>query len=356
MSDRALPPWLGDATAPGRHQADSLRFVLPPPVLALVREATRPTQAEVAALLRHRRRPGRRRVRWLLLPALLVAAALGVARLRESGTTVLHSHPVQTEAGLLVLSPGVEAYLGGAWVRGSGTVREVAPGHLEVSGALELELGAPTVLTFEGQRFAVGPGRVRTGPQGITIPPLPEGAAPSPGTPPARPRPPREPPAPEPAAPAADVTAWMEILEELESGEAAASRLEQFIATHPDSRYAAEARALILLVGSASAEPRLMQIEQWLGAHPGSPRSLELRALAAQIARDELRDCARARPHDEVVAREGAPAARAVARAFLGLCASAEGRADDAQRWFDQVDLQLLDPELRGAVSAHRRR
>lgn len=342
-----LPPWLGGATRPGPRDADRLRVRLEPPVLALLRESTRATDAEILAF--HRRRPRRApRARWFLAPVALVAGLALVVRLQGPGT-VREAPPIEAAPGLFTVQPGVDAFVAGVWVRGSGTVREIGPGRLEVSGDLELDLQTRTILVVHGRPVALGPGRVRTGPDGITPPPAPERV---------------DPPAPTPAHARpvvdADRSAWMEVLAQLEEGDTADQirRLEQFTAAYPASRYAAEARATVLLLrdSTTDAESRLREIEGWLQANPDRPRALEIRALAARIARDELRDCARAQPHDEAVARAGAPAARATAAAFLGLCASADGRAAEAAAWFDQIDRALLDPELRQAIADHQRR
>jgi hypothetical protein len=52
--------------------------------------------------------------------------------------------------------------------------------------------------------------------------------------------------------------------------------------------------------------------------------------------------------------RANVGSAREKARAFLGLCALAEGRKADGERWLSAVDPSALDEGLRRAVKVAR--
>src|SRR5262249_14273210 len=155
---------------------------------------------------------------------------------------------------------------------------------------------------------------------------------------------------PETAAPPADpsVAAWSAVLLLLEQhgprGQTVEA-LDRFLAAYPDSRFAPEASALLLLVRGTSGPPgpTMEALEAWIAANPGHPRRLEIEALAGSVARDGLRDCTRAMPHDRIVAERASGAVRARSQAFLGLCLVEVGKREEGLGVLDEVDVTQLD-------------
>jgi hypothetical protein len=380
-----IPPWVRDATRPTDSEIGRVASPLDPDVARIARAVTSPSEWEIGRI---RPRLPRRRLSlaWLAIPAAaLVGLWAGRAAMAPQATEIAIS---SKDDGLFLVRPGeVVEIARGVRASGDGVVR-VVPGAIRVDGRLHLaitdlaafelssghfEATAAEVDVDAGDVLTVASGEVR-GP-GDTIlrpgdrwpppvsiaviaqgPPAPV-AAPReirPAPPPVVALQPEPPVEPKPAEQAPAVAAWRSVLDALESHPKPAEQavlLGEYSASWPDSPFAPEARSLQLLALAQSAPPAqaLKEIEQALAGHP--PRALELHAAAASIARDRLHDCARAAPHDQVVAEAGGPAG-AQAQALLGLCAAGAGRRGEARATLLQVDQALLDPPLAAAVQA----
>ncbi|MEQ1566278.1 MAG: hypothetical protein ABMA64_11620 [Myxococcota bacterium] len=361
MTEPQVPTgWARDVTRPTPGEVEALTSPLDPRLAHIAREVTRPTVREVAAL-----RPRQRSPSWLsgprlgALAPLTVLVAAAVVALTLASPTELTGRVVEDPPGVFMVVPGQDLFLGEVRIRGSGTVR-LDSGVLEVTGALELEVRDPLTLRVGGQEYAIEDAHVVVQGSQVQIEPYLTAAAPepipvvevSPGAAPAVDA--------EPVAPPPQVELdrdWLAVVELVERRGPVAARLEAlrtYIATHPGTRWVPEAEAqLLLLDPSGDPGERLAAVERWLDAHPSGPRILDLEALAARIARDGLRDCAKARPHDVAVAERGSPSQRSRAAAFLALCSVGTNPAD-ALSWLERVDDAALDPALKARVDQAR--
>ena len=381
----SAPDWARTATRPTPAEVEAVVRPLRPTVAAFARTATAPTDAEAARIRPGaRRRAGApRRHAWVGL-ATAVAAGAGIVwgGLSFEGAVSIPAVERSTapDPTLFVVTPAATAEPAvGVRVRGSGRVTVEPTGALALDGDLvvEIDTAAPTPFRVGDTSFTAihavvavvdGALEVREGEvdlQGTHVP-VPSVQAPERVSVPPVSVPP-EPPVPvalEPLAPPAapvrpDVADWAAVLAVLETDATRETRLatvRAFLASHsggrsPGSPFVVEAESLALLLADP-ADPvgALAEVEAWLARHPDAGRAAELHAFAARTARDGLQDCARAEPHDRAVAATGPAGLAAEARAFLGLCAAADGRDADAAAWFGAVDRDQLPAALRRAV------
>jgi hypothetical protein len=395
-----LPRWMADATRPTAAEVDAL---LPPPDprLDAVRRVTAPRAGEVERLLARRvapvptRSPSRL---WLGAPVL---AALAVLFVRQTwpGDQREHGGGAGELHALMVGSP--EELVPGVFVDGRGTARAVGPA-IELDGVYRVVATVEVELRIRGASVVVEPGEVHVAGDALAVvrgtvrapdgrflvsgdrltlggrvaSRVPEVAPPLPSPPlppmvevrkPTAPAVQKVPAAPIPVAPVAPpveeapvrpdaVLAWREVLDARDAGlapRALADRLDAHVRDWPDSPFAGEARALsaLALAGVEAPSAGLARLEARIAADPNGPRVGELHAAAALVAREGLKDCERALPHDLWLGNLGPRAGRPTAQALAGLCELHLGRTADGARRLGRLDLAPLAPELADAVT-----
>jgi hypothetical protein len=395
----SLPPWIRESTTPDPEEVAGVSTPVDPAVLGAVRAATAPTASEVARL---RARPPRRGWSPLWLGAPVVLALTLLTARWTLPQLAIDGAPDGADGAWVMAADVPLEVLPGVWVEGRGAAR-VADGRLRLDGILRVDARAPVTFEVGAARFSTDgaelhvagdglavvrgtvrapdgrflvagdrwtPGVVAAAPEAVPTelptvvaprrvpvrPPPAPAAAPEPAAPPA-PVPPSSDPAPAPPVPVA-VADWRAILDAREaglSGAALVARLDGHLGAHPTSPFAGEAADWAALErASSEPAPRALAALEGRLASGSATRVLELHAAAAFVAREGLRDCGRAAPHDGWVAEHGTERQRATARAFLGLCALRDGRTADAARWLEGVDERALDAELRAAVGRAR--
>lgn len=382
----SLPPWIRESTEARADEVERVAGDLDPRLVAVAREATAPSPAELARL--RSRLPSPRRVwspLWIAGPAVL---ALALLTARFAGPTPVAAVSGAAGDGLHAVSADHRSEIvPGVWALGRGTA-EVSGGVATLDGILRIEASVPFEFAVSRVRFATDGAAFHVADGGFAVvsgvirgadgsrlgageswspvvavieppaaPPIPVAG------PAARPAPaPKAAAAPDPgrAAPLPPaVVAWRDLLDARDAGATGAGlarMLGSYRSRFPDSPFAEEAADLAVLEAARSSPPAeaLQAVEARLAASSAPARAQELHAAAALLARESLRDCDRAAPHDAWLAAHTGGRTQATARALLGLCAAQAGRDADARAAWEGLDDGLLDPQVAAAVAAAR--
>ena len=163
------------------------------------------------------------------------------------------------------------------------------------------------------------------------------------------------PPIVAPTAPQSAEAAYAAVLDAVDAEETPASiarAVDAFLRRFPDSPLAPDATALRLEIATDLEAPAVVldDVIAWLDAWPGHPRRLAMLELGATVARDRLRDCARALPlYRELSERVGVSKAPSML-ALRGLCALDVGEREEAQEALTRATEGPLDPGLSADV------